>query len=155
MAAPTNNPMTIAQSTSTPSLTHPAPISSQTFHIAGINTTVHGLSELPQTSTEVAVLWLLHPRLQTQECMAPVAAAMIADWNRRIQEGRDGSYSGRKGLVAVTFDQRNHGERLVDKVANQAWRSGNERHAQDMFSIYREWRHPLLYESTTSGTRGG
>ena len=138
MAAPTNNPMAVPQSTSTPSLTHPAPVSEHTFHIAGIKTTVHGLSELPQRSSEVAVLWLLHPRLQTQECMAPVAAAMIADWNTRIREGRDGGYGGRKGLVGVSFDQRNHGGRLVDEVANEAWRSGNPRHAQDMFSIYRE-----------------
>ena len=42
-----------------------------------------------------------------------------------------------QGLIAVSFDQRNHGSRKIDELANQDWRSGNERHAQDMFSIYR------------------
>ena len=36
----------------------------------------------------------------------------------------------------VVVDQRNHGSRLVDPVANADWRSGNEQHAQDMFSSY-------------------
>ena len=45
------------------------------------------------------------------------------------------------GLIAVSFDQRNHGTRKVDNLANEAWRSGNESHAQDMFSIYREYQH--------------
>lgn len=42
-------------------------------------------------------------------------------------------------MIAVSFDQRNHGSRLVDEVANAAWRQGNERHAIDMFSGYRKF----------------
>ncbi|EON63224.1 hypothetical protein W97_02451 [Coniosporium apollinis CBS 100218] len=113
---------------------HPSSISKQTYHIAGILTTVYGLDELSRDTQEVACLWLLHPRLQTQECMAPVAARTIIQWNNRIRDGRAGPSP--KGLIAVGFDQRNHGSRQVDKVANEAWRGGNPRHAQDMFSIY-------------------
>ncbi|KAJ2985319.1 hypothetical protein NUW58_g5601 [Xylaria curta] len=40
-----------------------------------------------------------------------------------------------RGLIAVAFDQRNHGSRLVSSVANDAWRQGNDTHAQDMFGI--------------------
>lgn len=36
----------------------------------------------------------------------------------------------------MAFDQRNHGSREVDKLANEAWKSGNPNHAQDMFSIF-------------------
>jgi len=61
--------------------------------------------------------------------MTPVAASMIRAWNEQ-SKGKG------KGLIAVAFDQRNHGGRQVDKLANEAWRQGNERHAQDMFSIY-------------------
>lgn len=118
---------------------YPGPIpkiSSTVYPVSGLLTTVYGLEELPQNITELAVLWLLHPRLQTQACMAPMAALTITDWNKRIKDGTAGSKP--KGLIAVSFDQRNHGSRLVDKVANDAWRQGNERHAIDMFSCYRK-----------------
>lgn len=110
---------------------HPPPISRKTYPIAGILTTVYGLSELPKDITEVACLWLLHPRLQTQECMAPIAAHAITAWNKQRRSG-----TGTKGLIAVSFDARNHGTRLVDPVANEAWRQGNLRHAIDMYSCY-------------------
>lgn len=72
--------------------------------------------------------------------MEPIAASVIGDWNRRLRENP--SKEPQKGLIAVSFDQRNHGSREVDKIANEAWRGGNERHAQDMFSVYR--MSPLL-----------
>ena len=137
--------------------THSAPppsISSKTFHIAGILTTVYGLDELPPATKSISVLWLLHPRLQTKEIMASVASSCINDWNQRR------SPDCKVGLIAVAFDQRNHGSREVNSRANEAWRGGNESmdfleqpllsflkyrqtnaeiftaHAQDMFSIF-------------------
>ncbi|KAF2186347.1 hypothetical protein K469DRAFT_749929 [Zopfia rhizophila CBS 207.26] len=127
MAAATN-PLQNIHSHSSPT------ISTQTFTIAGILTTVHGLSELPSDAISVACLWFLHPRLQTKETMAPVAAQTIHAWNARVKVGLAGKTP--KGLIAVSFDQRNHGSRLVDKLHNEAWRQGNPRHAQDMFSCY-------------------
>ncbi len=112
----------------------PAPVSSKTFTIAGILTTVYGLDELQSSHSEVACLWLLHERLATKSCMDPVAAAIIGDWNQRLREGEAGQTP--KGLVAVSFDQRNHGSREVDSLANGSWRDGNATHAVDMFSIY-------------------
>lgn len=67
--------------------------------------------------------------------MAPIAAQAITAWNKRLQAGTAGAGKGR-GLIAVSFDQRNHGTRQADALSNEAWRSGNPRHAQDMFSIY-------------------
>lgn len=112
-----------------------SPISRQTHAVAGILTTIYGLDELPaHTSTsEVACLWLLHPRLATHERMAGIAQSSIADWNAKVREGR----APAKGLIAVAFDQRNHGSRLVDALGNEAWRQGNPRHAQDMFAVFR------------------
>ena len=112
----------------------PPHLSSKTFHIAGILTTVFGLDELPINTKETACLWLLHPRLQTQACMQPFAASIISSWNERMREGPVGSKQPSKGLIAVSFDQRNHGSREVDRLANEAWRGGNPRHALDMFS---------------------
>lgn len=116
-------------------------ISRKTFAVAGILTTVYGLDELPsspaqtQTQADVAVLWLLHPRLATHERMAGIAESSIAEWNTRVREGRAGKAPA-KGLIAVAFDQRNHGSRLVDALGNEAWKQGNPRHAQDMFSVF-------------------
>lgn len=117
--------------------TPPASVSKKVFSIAGIITTVYGLEELPSNIRDVTCLWLLHPRLQTQECMEPIAASTILDWNSRLRDGAASNGQASKGLIAVSFDQRNHGSREVDKLSNEAWRSGNPRHAQDMFSIYR------------------
>lgn len=153
MATP--NPLQGTHSTPPPS------ISSKTFHIAGILTTVYGLDELPPATKSISVQWLLHPRLQTKEIMASVASSCINDWNQRR------SPDCKVGLIAVAFDQRNHGSREVNSRANEAWREGNESmdwiswsnlplpllptylstylytnaetftaHAQDMFSIF-------------------
>jgi len=86
-------------------------------------------------------LWLLHPRLQTQSCMEPIAASAINDWNHRLKTAE--SAGPRIGLVAASFDQRNHGSRKINKVANEAWRSGNASHAQDMLGIYRSSGGPI------------
>lgn len=111
----------------------PAAVSQKVYAIAGISVTVFGLEELRSQAKEVACLWLLHPRLATQERMTGIAASAITDWNTRTQ----GDPSA-KALIAVSFDQRNHGARMVDPLANEAWRQGNPRHAQDMFSIFRK-----------------
>lgn len=110
-----------------------AAISERVYTIAGISVTVFGLEELRKEASEVACLWLLHPRLATQERMTSIANSAITDWNTRNQDTPTA-----KGLIAVSFDQRNHGTRLVDPLGNESWKKGNPRHAQDMFSIFRE-----------------
>ena len=103
------------------------PISSKTFHIAGILTTVYGLEELKGASKSTSCLWLLHPRLETRQVMESVASTCIHDWNGRR------SSDGNVGLIAVAFDQRNHGSREVVPLANETWKGANRTHAQDMF----------------------
>jgi len=62
--------------------------------------------------------------------MAPMATAAILDWNKKSGQ------TSAKGLIAVSFDQRNHGTREVHKLANESWKAGNPAHAADMFSIF-------------------
>jgi pimeloyl-ACP methyl ester carboxylesterase len=121
-------------------------VSKKQFTIAGILTTVYGLDELPPHA-DVACLWLLHPRLQTQICMEPIANEAITAYNARrsISEASPGS-SRQLGLIAVSFDQRNHGSREVTPLANESWREGNPLHAQDLFSSYREYTLLISYE---------
>ncbi|KAI4674936.1 uncharacterized protein J4E88_007839 [Alternaria novae-zelandiae] len=126
--AATTNPLHGTQNSSD------LPVSSRTITIAGILVDVHGLDQLPPSPSSVACLWLLNPRLQTKETMAPIARRVISTWNKRIQDGRAGKNP--KGLIAAAFDQRNHGSRKVDDLHNQAWREGNETHAQDMFGCF-------------------
>ena len=120
--------------------TPPVPVSKTLCCVAGLLTTVYGLEELRNDIEGVACIWLLHPRLQNQTSMEPIAYSAINAWNKHLQASVKGS--GSLGLIAVSFDQRNHGSRKVDDVANQDWRSGNARHAQDMFSIYRKKAPP-------------
>lgn len=123
-----SNPAPVAGPTAQ-AITKPLSISKIDIVICGIATITYGIAELHRDAREVACLWLLHPRPQSQACMAPFAAQFIHAWNRRDQ-------SGRKGLIAISFDQRNHGAREVSPTANGDWRSGNSRHAQDMFGCY-------------------
>jgi pimeloyl-ACP methyl ester carboxylesterase len=124
--AATNNPLSSTY-------TSPFPPASTTTHtISGIHVTIHGLSELPPTTTTVACLWLLHPRLQKAESMANLAAQFISTYNSSPKSKTSSSL----GLICASFDQRNHGTRQVSELHNQAWREGNPRHAQDMFSCY-------------------
>lgn len=108
-------------------------VSKKTFIVAGILTTVHGLGELRFGIQNLACLWLLHPRLQTQACMEPLATSIIKD---HVQKFSNGSNQPLTNLIVISFDQRNHGSREVDKRANETWVTGNKTHAQDMFSIY-------------------
>lgn len=58
-----------------------------------------------------------------------MAEEMISTYNNN---NKHISSAPSRGLIAVAFDQRNHGTRLVSEVANEAWRQGNKTHAQDM-----------------------
>ncbi|KAI0967401.1 hypothetical protein F4678DRAFT_252227 [Xylaria arbuscula] len=120
--AETNNPMT-AQSSSSPS------VSKTTLPIAGLQVDVYGLAELPPAATEISCLWLHHPRLRRKEDMANIAEKVLSAFHSAS------SSTSTRGLIAVAFDQRNHGSRLISAVANDAWRQGNATHAQDMFGV--------------------
>jgi hypothetical protein len=110
-------------------------LSKKNLSVAGIITNVYGIAELPNHITEVACLWLLHPRHKARGDMEVVATTILGEWNKRLKDGRAGNSP--KGLIAVSFDGRNHGSREITPSANEVWRTGNETHAQDMLSIYR------------------
>jgi len=105
------------------------PVSWKRLNVAGLLVTVYGLKELPQDATEVTCLWLLHGRGDTQDSMAYPAAAFLRAWNSRRRPGQ-------KCLICVCIDQRNHGSRMVDNLANVSWNQGNPTHGPDMFSTF-------------------
>jgi hypothetical protein len=121
--------------------------------MAGLPVDVYGLADLPPTATRVSCLWLHHPRTHSKEYMADIAARCVGAWNTRLAQARsswpDGDSGGdegkggvdgegdmgKRGLIALAYDQRNHGGRVVDEKANGAWREGNAMHAVDMFGV--------------------
>ncbi|KAI1274558.1 hypothetical protein F5Y07DRAFT_401246 [Xylaria sp. FL0933] len=124
--AETNNPMTA------PTADNPA-ISKTTLPVAGLQVDVFGLAELPPAATSISCLWLHHPRLRTKEDMASIAEEVLLAYHKTASSSS--SASSTRGLIAVAFDQRNHGSRLVSDAANGAWKNGNATHAQDMFGM--------------------
>ncbi|KAK0946651.1 hypothetical protein LTR29_001820 [Friedmanniomyces endolithicus] len=105
------------------------PLSWRRYNIAGLLVTVYGLQELPSDVSEVTCLWLLHGRGDTQDSMGHAAAGLLGAWNQRRQPGQ-------KSLIAVCVDQRNHGSRMIDNVANVSWKQGNPTHGPDMFNTF-------------------
>ncbi|KAI9017358.1 Alpha/Beta hydrolase protein [Gaertneriomyces semiglobifer] len=99
--------------------------------VGGIRVYIFGLSALRQLTSEnkqpkVAVCFFAHGRLGSAEQHFPFCSHLCTHLNE--------SHSERLGLV-VTFDQRNHGQRLLSSLANEAWKSGNDTHGYDMYSI--------------------
>ncbi|KAK3308949.1 uncharacterized protein B0T15DRAFT_123852 [Chaetomium strumarium] len=118
------------------------PISLRTMQMAGLLVDVYGLSELPPTATHISCLWLHHPRTKSKETMGDFAARCVAAWysNSSAPGPAAGGAAaqqgpGSRGLVALAYDQRNHGSRAVDEKANGSWREGNAMHAVDMFGV--------------------
>ena len=120
--ATTNNPMTVGPTADAASM--------KTIQMAGLLVDVYGLAEVPAAAGHISCLWLHHPRTIDKSAMANIAADCIAAWYASPQ-----ARGGERALVALAYDQRNHGTRLVDELAVKAWREGNATHAQDMFSV--------------------
>ena len=105
------------------------PVSWKRINITGLLVTIYGMEELPNQPGEIACLWLLHGRGDTQDSMGLVAAAFLHAWNDRRR-------AGQKSLICVCIDQRNHGSRMVDNLSNLSWKQGNPTHGPDMFNTY-------------------
>ncbi|KAK5108668.1 hypothetical protein LTR62_008073 [Meristemomyces frigidus] len=105
------------------------PLSWRRYNIAGLLVTVYGLHELSSTATQTSCLWLLHGRGDTQDSMGHTASALLHAWYAKRTRGG-------KELIAICLDQRNHGSRLIDNVANVSWKQGNPTHGPDMFNLY-------------------
>ncbi|GKT44921.1 uncharacterized protein ColSpa_05102 [Colletotrichum spaethianum] len=129
--ASTNNPMGSA--------TPPPDVSKTTLPMAGLLCDVYGLEELVgRRASVVSCLWLHHPRLRAKEDMADFASRVISRWGETSSTAGSGSGNGAGGgraLIAVAFDQQNHGTRTVSPTASDSWREGNATHALDMWGM--------------------
>ncbi|KAL0942821.1 uncharacterized protein CTRU02_200707 [Colletotrichum truncatum] len=109
----------------------PAPptVSKTTILMAGLSVDVYGLEELAsQRPSTVSCLWIYHGRGNTKES--------LSDFAKRIVSRHAAAASpGGRGFIALAFDVRNHGTRLLSEKANESWRGGNATHAIDMYSM--------------------
>ncbi|KAL0778267.1 hypothetical protein CaCOL14_005920 [Colletotrichum acutatum] len=129
MAAATHNPMRAS--------TPPPAVSRTTIHMSGLLCDVYGLEELvarEKRPSAASCLWLHHPRLRAKEDMEDIASRVISRWEDKPSSSGSGSDSGR-ALIAVAFDQQNHGTRTASATARDSWREGNKTHALDMWGM--------------------
>ncbi len=95
--------------------------------VSGLETHVYGLDEVLTSQVKsVDVVFVLHGRTQRWQDYEATALAILA------KDKVDVPLHMPRGLLVVSFDQRNHGHRQVSQLANQTWADGNDLHAQDM-----------------------
>lgn len=109
--------------------------------VGGIKCIVYGLDDLRTESTikkDVAVVFMLHGRGESQQGdRYPSIASKCLEAARQ-------SKTRNRDLVLVSFDQRNHGTRLINDVQNQGWPK-NPNHFIDMFSIQQGTSRDVSY----------
>ena len=104
--------------------------------VSGLETHVYGLGDvLKSPASSVDVVFILHGRTQKWSDYEPMALAILA------KDKVASTTEVRRGLLVVSFDQRNHGHRQVSQVANQTWADGNELHASVLLSLSRTSEH--------------
>lgn len=131
--AATHNPMRAS--------TPPPAVSRTTIHMFGLLCDVYGLEELvarEKRPSAVSCLWLHHPRLRAKEDMEDIASRVISRWEEKSSSSSSsvsGGGSSSRSLIAVAFDQQNHGTRTASATARDSWREGNKTHALDMWGM--------------------
>ncbi|KAF2862890.1 alpha/beta-hydrolase [Piedraia hortae CBS 480.64] len=123
------SPFSSPPTTTHPNFTTVPPTSWKRLNISGLLVTIYGLDEI-QPTNPTTCLWLLHGRGDTQDSMSHIAADFIHTWNNHTRK------TSHQNLICATLDQRNHGSRLIDNLANLSWKQGNPTHAQDMFGTF-------------------
>ncbi|GAA5973068.1 hypothetical protein JCM8115_001460 [Rhodotorula mucilaginosa] len=128
--------------TSTSSWAGTAPLSTpERLTVGGIPLAVYGLPALSvpaSSSSGLAVLFLLHGRGEDSQIgyitqLATKLVESARDKRAHVSPiGAAGAATTKraKDLLVVTFDQRNHGHRLVDPERNMSWMEAGRRRAK-------------------------
>jgi hypothetical protein len=119
----------------------PESYSKVTYNIGGISTNVYNSDKLvsyvekfnevlhPVDCIPINVLYLIHQREGNYKFTEAIAYNYLQQYYEKKSEDVD------VPLICVTFDNPNHGQRLVSKQNNLGWAEGNDTHAADMMSI--------------------
>ncbi|KAJ3009209.1 hypothetical protein HKX48_008092 [Thoreauomyces humboldtii] len=100
--------------------------------IGGLYLHVHGLKALAAlpVSAPLHVIFFLHGRLQSAISSLPITHRLSTALLAAATTKGDAV-----ATVVVSFDQRNHGTRLLQPVQNESWGKGNPNHAWDMYAL--------------------
>ncbi|KAH9057893.1 Alpha/Beta hydrolase protein [Lactarius vividus] len=108
----------------------------ETLNVAGLSTNVYTRANLRDkpTSGPVVVLFFLHGRAESADHIDPIARAAFSWAAKKEASSREAP----RDFMVVTFDQRNHGKRMVDQHGNLGWSKKadqhNERQAVNIYS---------------------
>ncbi|KAG7662573.1 uncharacterized protein J8A68_003870 [[Candida] subhashii] len=123
---------------------NPESFSKVKFNIGGISTYVYNSESLApyiQTFNDknhphveeipINVLYLIHQRGGNYKFTEAIAYNILDQY---FTKNPDAKSIESIPLICVTFDIRNHGERLIEEIRNEDWKHGNSNHAIDMVS---------------------
>ncbi|GAA5836059.1 hypothetical protein JCM5353_003497 [Sporobolomyces roseus] len=103
--------------------------SPQTYTVGGLPLQVYGIDHLAPTSLAkpLSVIFLLHGRLgsATHPLISKFATTLLTPPIGFKEQERQ------KDLIVVTFDQRNHGHRVVENEKNLGWKEGGRKRAKE------------------------
>ncbi|GAA5962746.1 hypothetical protein JCM3765_006189 [Sporobolomyces pararoseus] len=96
--------------------------------VGGLPVHVYGLDQLSPTSIKkpLSVLFLLHGRFgaASDKLIGTFASTLLTPPIGFTEERK-------KDLIVVTFDQRNHGHRTVEREKNFGWKEGGKKRAAE------------------------
>jgi alpha-beta hydrolase superfamily lysophospholipase len=93
-------------------------------NVSGLEIHVYGLDDVRKSKAHfVDVVFLLHGRMGKYQDVEPFALAILA------KDKAVATPDLQRGLIVVSFDQRNHGHRQISELENFAWAEGNQFHA--------------------------
>ncbi|OWZ39271.1 hypothetical protein J010_04030 [Cryptococcus neoformans] len=95
------------------------------LHISGLPIQVYGLHEVKESRRPLAVMIASHGRMNSKKHMKFFAQGILGELSKKNDKER------LRDLIVVTFDQRNHGDRIVDKNSNLSF-DENPKHLIDM-----------------------
>jgi len=93
-------------------------------NVSGLETHVYGLDDVRKSNAHfVDVVFLLHGRAGKYQDVESFALAILAKAKATATPDLQ------RGLIVVSFDQRNHGHRQISELGNFTWTEGNPLHA--------------------------
>ncbi|ODO10201.1 hypothetical protein I350_02430 [Cryptococcus amylolentus CBS 6273] len=104
--------------------------------VVGLGVNVYGLKEACEQQKPLTMIIAAHGRMNSQKNMKYFAQGILGEVAKK------GETNKKRNLVVVTLDQRNHGERIVDKTANLSF-GQNPRHLIDMAATIQGGVHDI------------
>lgn len=119
---------------------HAPSLSKTKMDIGGLPINVFGLGELTPSYSrasappppEICVAIHMHGRGGSADNEENIVRHL---WERARRSAQESGQPGKRELLLVSFDARNHGHRLTSEMGQKGWKQGNKLHALDLYSM--------------------